>query len=1027
MTPERWRQIEQLYLAAVDLRGEERAALLAQASPEVRQEVEAMLEQPTGSKLMDWPAWANEPVEIRKAFAAALEKTPPERAAYLDQICGETAMRREVESLIVAYEQGDSRFMERPALGLGSDEVLKAGTKLGPYEVLARIGAGGMGEVHQARDTRLNRIVAIKILPQRLAGSAESRDRFEREARMIASLNHPHICTLYDVGHYGEMDYLIMEFLEGETLASRLIKGPLPLEQTLQYAIQIADALDKAHRRGMTHRDLKPSNIMLTKSGAKLLDFGLAKLRQGASAVGVPLSQLPTAKDPITAQGTIVGTLQYMAPEQVEGRETDARTDIFALGAVIYEMATGKKAFEGKSQASIIAKILETDPPPIRSLQPMTPAVLDRVVRTCLAKDPDNRLQSVQDVKLELEWIRDAAAEPSELGVATPLAGWRRALPWALFGATALVLAAFAWVHETRRENAIPAEPVRLQIPLPVKPPLRLTGVLALSPDGQQLAFAAQSADGIPRIWVRTLNSLRIRSLSGTESVGSLLFWSPDSRFVAFDSGRKLQKIDISGGPAETVCVLNRVGVGGSWNRDGVIIFGQFGGALMRVSAAGGVATPLTALDASHGDVAHTAPWFLPDGRHFIYLRDNGTIGAISVGSLDSKPEGQDSRRLVEANCGGAYLPSSDPGFGQLLFLRGATLVAQPFDARHLNLSGDPVRAVEEPVGVFLDSGLFSVSINGTLAYWSPGSVESQLTWFDAQGKVLSTVGKPGPYGEVALSPDGTRALVSRYTLPDQLLALWLLETSRGTSTRFELDSSTHNMGAVWAPDGRSIIFGSARAGHMGDIYKKQMSGAADVEALVKSNEWKTPSSWSPDGRFLLYVSDGGERNGDLWVLPLEGHQKPVPFLRTEFDEREGRFSPDGRWVAYVSNESGHYEVYVRPFSPGALGEGISNAGGKRLISENGGWDPNWRQDGKELYYIDLDGRLMAVKLTTGSVFQAGVPRVLFQAPPPGTGDLGLPRWEPSPDGKRFLFLVPETPGGVPFTVVLNWQAGLRK
>jgi serine/threonine protein kinase len=395
MAPERWRKIEQLYLAAVDLSGEERANLLAQASPDVRQNVEAMLAQPGGSKLIDVSAWANDP-----------------------------DLSREIDSLNV---------------------TLKAGDMLGPYEVVARIGAGGMGEVYQARDTRLNRIVAIKILPSHLADSAESRERFEREARMIASLNHPHICTLHDVGHHGGMDYLVMEFLEGETLASRLGKGPLPLEQTLQYAIQIADALDKAHRRGMTHRDLKPGNIMLTKSSAKLLDFGLAKLKQGASAPGVLHSQLPTAENSITAQGAIVGTLQYMAPEQLEGKETDARTDIFALGAVIYEMATGKKAFEGKSQASIIAKILEIDPPPMSSLQPMTPPAFERVVRTCLAKDPDHRLQSVQDLKLELEWIRDAVAEPLALADAPPRAGWRRALPWALFGATALALALFAW------------------------------------------------------------------------------------------------------------------------------------------------------------------------------------------------------------------------------------------------------------------------------------------------------------------------------------------------------------------------------------------------------------------------------------------------------------------------------------------------------------------------------------------------------------------------------------------------------
>ena len=605
MTPDRWRQLEDLYRAAQKCPPNERSALLEGTDQEIRSRLERMLEIDPSGQIVD---------------------------------------------------QSPQGFPDDP-----TRNMLGAGAHLGPYKIEAQIGAGGMGEVYRARDTRLNRLVAIKILPPRLAGSAESRDRFEREARMIASLNHPHICTLHDVGHHGETDYLVMEFLEGETLASRLRKGPLPLEQTLLYAIQISDALDKAHRKGMTHRDLKPGNIMITKSGAKLLDFGLAKLKQSAPAAEVRVSEVPTAINTITAQGSIVGTLQYMAPEQLEGKETDARTDIFALGAVLYEMATGVKAFDGKSQASIIAKILDTDPPPMSSLQPMTPAALDRVVRTCLAKDPDKRLQSVLDLKLELEWMRDAAAEPSELAAATRPDSWRRALPWALFGATVLVLAISAWVLRTGTNNAVPLEPVRLQIALPTKPPMRLTGGLALSPDGRQLAFIATSADGVPRIWVRALNSLEIRPLSGTDSVGSMVFWSPDSRFIGFDSGGKLQKMDVSGGPAETVCSLNLMGVGGSWNKDGTIIFGQYGGPLMRVSSAGGSATPLTVLDTSHGDVAHIEPYFLPDGRHFLYMRGSNTDGIVSIGSLDAKPAQQDYKRLVQATGGVAYATTSGP------------------------------------------------------------------------------------------------------------------------------------------------------------------------------------------------------------------------------------------------------------------------------------------------------------------------------------------------------------------------------
>jgi len=984
MTPKRWGQLEELYQAARALPPSERTALLERADPELRATVAAILAQEG----------------VRQKGDA-----PQEDGAFLNG---------------PAWEGRESLLKHGPPLQ--TETSVRIGEQLGPYRIEQKIGQGGMGEVYRARDTRLNRIVAIKVLPSRLADSAESRDRFEREARMIASLNHPHICTLHDVGHHGDMDYLVMELLEGETLALRLSKGPLPLEQTLQFAIQIADALDKAHRKGMTHRDLKPGNIMITKSGAKLLDFGLAKLKQTVSPVEVQASEVPTAINTITAQGSIVGTLQYMAPEQLEGKETDARTDIFALGAVIYEMATGAKAFDGNSQASIIAKILETDPPPIRSLQPMTPAALDRVVKTSLAKDPDNRLQSVQDVKLELEWLQDAAAEPSESAAARP-AGWRRALPWALF-VTALVLVVFAWVLRTGANNAFPVEPVRLQIPLPTKPPLRLTGGLALSPDGRQLAFIATGADGIPRISVRALNSLEIQTLSGTEAVGSMVFWSPDSRFIGFDSGGKLQKIDASGGPAETVCNLNLMGVGGSWNKDGTIIFGQYGGPLMQVSSAGGIPTPLTAIDPSHGDVAHVEPYFLPDGRHFLYFRDLGTDGAISLGSLGARPAQQDYKRIVQANRGVVYAPSSDPGLGYMLFLRGLTLMAQRFDVRLLKISGDPVRVAEEPVTYYWDTGAFSVSANGTLAYWPLGKAASQLTWFDAQGKVLSTVGQLGFYASVTLSPDGTRAFVSR---PGKTLALWQVDLSRGTSTRLELDPSADSDNAVWASDGRSIIFGSLRTGQMMDIYKKQLTGSADAEVLIKSNEWKRPMSWSRDGRFLLYIREGSGTKNKLWVLPLEAGGKPVPFLRTQFEEPDGRFSPDGRWVAYVTNESGRFDVYVRPFSPDAVGQGISSAGGKWLISGNGGSSPMWRQDGKELYYIDLDGKLMEVSLTAGSDFKAGVPRVLFQAPPRVSGDSVIAQWAPSPDGKRFLFLVPEAQETPPFTVVLNWQAGLKK
>ena len=734
-----------------------------------------------------------------------------------------------------------------------------------------------------------------------------------------------------------------------------------------------------------------------------------------------------TRNSPVTEQGTIVGTFQYMSPEQIEGKELDGRSDIFSFGAVLYEMLTGKPAFEGKNQLSIASAILEREPVPISALRPLTPPTLDHAIRTCLAKDQEERWQTARDVKLELQWIVEAG---SQGGALAPLVSHRKVrerLTWSAATLLALGLISVAFLY-LRPKPPAQAAPVRFQIPLPVKLPLRLAGPFALSPDGHLLAFAATGVDGIPRIWVRALNSLEMRSLPGTEAVGSLLFWSPDSRFVAFDSGGKLEKIDISGGPAEALCDLNKSGIGGSWSRDGVIIFGQWPGTLMQVPAGGGVASPLTTLDASHGDIAHTVPWFLPDGRHFLYLRDRGSGGAISIGSLDLKPEEQDSRRLIETSSGAAYVPFADSDSGQLVFRRRGAIMAQPFDPRRLTLSGEPVRVVEESVGVFLDYSLFSVSANGVLAYWSPGNVDSQLTWFDLQGTVLGEVGDPGPYVAIALSPDGTRAFVSKRSLPDGNVALWLLDLSRGTSMRFDLGSSVNDIDPVWAPDGRRFIFASDRSGQM-DLYQKQISGAGDVEAVMKSNEWKIPLSWSPDGRFLLYGITGGATKSALWLLPIGDHQKPMPFLRTEFDLWDGSFSPDGHWIAYSSNESGRPEVYVRLFSPNAVGEANSEAGGKWLISGGGGSSPSWRRDGKELYYINLDGKLMAVKVTTDHVdpvFQASAPRVLFEAPPKSPDEFGLTLWVPSPDGKRFLFMVPET-REVPFTVVLNWQAGLKK
>jgi len=963
--------------------------------------------------------------QIELLCNAALERESSQREAFLARACrGDDELRREVESLL-AQEKSAQGFLEslgdeaatnpwaKMQGGSGGQPII--GRQLGSYKVVSLLGVGGMGEVYRAHDTKLKRDVAIKVLPPAFLNDPERLARFQREARMLASLNHPNIASIYGLEDSGKTHALVMELIEGPTLADRLRPGPIPMEEALAIAKQIAEALEYAHEHGIIHRDLKPANVKVSDDDTvKVLDFGLAKaMEKHWSAAGVENST--TISQLATEAGVLLGTPAYMSPEQAKGKPVDRRADIWAFGCVLYEMLTGKMAFHGDALTDTLAAVLKNDPD-WSQLPAATPTQVHALLRRCFQKDPKQRLQAIGDARISLDEVLSGAPEPPE-AAGEPL--WRRTLPWALFGATALAFMTFAWVHNTDVNRPVPAEAVRFEIPLPVKPPLRPTGLFELSPDGRQLAFVATSSDGTRHIWIRALNSLEIRPVPGTEFVGTVLFWSPDSRFIAFDSGGKLEKIDISGGPAETVCAVNGTPVGGSWSKDGMMIFGMFDGPLMQVSASGGVATPLTVLDTAHGDVAHTAPQFLPDGTHFLYLRDIGNSGFLSQGSLNVKPGEQDSRRLAETYFGAAYAPSSGLDSGKLLFLRNGTLMAQPFDAHHMGVSGEPVPIAKEHIGAFLDSGLFSVSTNGTVVYLPSEIGQSQPTWLDAQGKVLGTVGEIGPYSDLALSPDGKQAIVSRYTLPEQRTGLWLLDLSRGMSQRFEVDSDAENQRAIWSPDGRSIIFGSAQIGRW-VIYEKPASGANDKELLLKSSEVGGRLSWAPDGRYLLYNTVAAKTKSDLWVLPLGDHQKPVPFLQTEFNERDAHFSPDGHWVAYVSDESGRNEVYVRAFSPGASGEAGFNTSGKFQISNGGGSAPQWRQDGKELYYIDISGKLMVVQVTTMSnAFQASAAKFLFQAP--GSS------WSPAPDGKRFMFLVPEVQDAVPFTVVLNWQAALKK
>ena len=883
--------------------------------------------------------------------------------------------------------------------------TLAAGAKLGPYEITGAIGAGGMGEVYRAWDARLNRTVAIKVLPEQFSGQSESRERFEREAKTIASLNHPHICTLYDVGREGGTDYLVMEYIEGETLAQRLAKGPLPLAQVLQYAIEIADALDKAHRKGITHRDLKPGNIMLAKSGTKLLDFGLAKLAQDAAPV-TPESQQETMKDAVTAQGTILGTLQYMAPEQVEGKtdQIDPRTDIFAFGVVLYEMATGKKAFEGKTQASLMAKILETDPAPMATLAPMTPPALDHVVKRCLAKDPDDRWQSARDICEQLRWISESGPQKAP---AVPSAGQlnpANRMAWIAIAAVlavAVVAAVFFYLHRT---PPVEKQAVRFTIGPPEKGTFSLglsNAAIALSPDGSKVVFSASTANSGPQLWVRALSSPSAQALPGTEN-GLDPFWSPDSRSIGFSADGKLKKITLSSGAVETLTEI-RTTIG-TWSREGVVLFVADNNTLARVPESGGTVTPVTTLDASRSESAHYWPDFLPDGKHFLYFAESNTKpenNAIFVGSLDSK----DRKLLVKANSNPIYVTA-----GYLLYYRQGTLMAQPFDADRLQLTGDAIPVAEgvafNPFGSYAQ---FAASDSGVLVYrGGGGSVPLTLAWVSRDGAAQPLAATPHNYTFPKISPDGMRVAVGIEESGGG--QVWVYDTTRDAMSRLTFDG-TANVDPLWTRDGKRIVF----KGKGNRLFWQPADGGGAAEQLTSDQRSinDLPGNWSPDGQALLFMETLPKR--DLFVLSLKD-RKAQPFDTGEVGASSPSFSPDGRWIAYTSNESGRTEVYVRPY-PGP--------GGKWQISTEEGNEPLWNPKGRELFYRSGQ-KMMAVDYTEQPEFSAGKPKVLFEGPYVPS-PRSLSDYDVSPDGQRFLMLknAEQRPGEI--SVVLNWPEELKQ
>jgi serine/threonine protein kinase/Tol biopolymer transport system component len=905
--------------------------------------------------------------------------------------------------------------------------TVAAGARLGPYEIASPLGAGGMGEVYKARDTRLERTVAIKILPAEFASDPDLRARFEREARAIAALDHPHICALHDVGEQDGVLYLVMQHLEGETLQQRLArtKGPLSVDQALTVAIQIADALDKAHRAGITHRDLKPANIMLTKSGAKLLDFGLAKLRGPAAPISMSgMTRLATAT-PNTAQGTILGTVHYMAPEQVEGREADARADIWALGVLLYEMLTGVRPFEGTSAASVIGSILKDAPPPMSTRRPLVPPPLDHIVARCLERDPDERWQTAADMMRELRWASARASNlPASVGPSD-----RARTPWLAWStATTLAVALLALVvFVQRRPPGVASPPVRFVVSPPAQstfsmPPNATVPMIAfdLSPDGRALAFVAESDESESALWVRTMADASVRRLPGTEDA-ELPFWSPDSRSIAFFANGKLKRAEVNGGPIQVLCDAPDPR-GGAWGPNNIILFSLNMGPLLRISPGGGTPTPVTSLNTAK-ETDHRWPSFLPDGEHFLYfvrardLKDS----AVYLASFDA-PQGT---KILSSQYAARYSAG-----GYVLSLNNGTLLAQRFDASRNALSGEPVAIADDVGGSSTNFSSFSTSTTGLIAYAGPALSSSQLVLVGRTGDVIKTLGPAAIYSDVQLSHDNSKAAITRLDPKINIGNVWIVDMTNGLFSPLTFGSASNliNSMPVWSPDDREIYFRSTRENPI-PIFRRQASGVGNEELIAKADgDFRAeagavnlfPTDVSPDGRTLLFEANGSSTGAaDIWALPLDGTRKPVPVVRGPATEFDAHFSPDGRFIAYTSNESNGRQVYVQAY-PGS--------GGRWQVSIDGGSEPRWRRDGRELFFIGRDRRMMAVPIRLEPSFEHGVPAPLFKTRVPTLGDPYHTSYAVSRNGQQFLIEAGAGPTAASaITIVANWPELLKK
>jgi eukaryotic-like serine/threonine-protein kinase len=904
---------------------------------------------------------------------------------------------------------------------------LGPGTRLGPYEIVSAIGAGGMGEVYRARDTKLGRDVAIKVLPALVTGDPDRLARFQREAQVLAALNHPNIAAIHHIEETSDGPALVMELVEGETLADRIAHGPIPIDEALPIAKQIAEALETAHDQGIIHRDLKPANIKVRPDGTvKVLDFGLAKLAERSGAIAStdvsPLSLSPTITSPalMTGVGVLLGTAAYMSPEQAKGKPADKRSDIWAFGCVVYEMLAGKRAFEGEDVADTLAAVLRGGEPDWSALPRTLPAPVRVVLQQCLARDRRQRISDISTPLFVLNRAADLTAGdgegrvPSDPRTLPGVRSWmrRRSTVAAIAAAAVASLATgFAVWRITRSSTTVPARAVTFQIPTPGNAPAEM---LSLSPDGGYLAFVA-NAGGPNQIWMRPLDASAARPLAGTDGA-TYPFWSPDSTTVGFFAQGKLKKVAIRGTPPQTVCDAPD-GRGGTWNRDGLILFspGPADG-LQRVAAAGGVPTVLTKLaDASEG---HRFPVFLPDGVHFLFnvSSNSAARSGVWVGSID----GSGAARVLPDATNALYTPAkAGEQNGYLVFRRETTLVAQPFNPVTLQTTGEVVPIVEEvPVSGNNGFGAFSVGQNGTVLYRTGGSAaQRDLAWVDTTGSRLKSTAAPRLFsGRPALSPDGGIAAVS-ISNGDEA-AIWLHEVDRGVLTRLSFNPGIARY-PVWSPDGSRVAF-SFQQGTSGvfDIYEKPASGSRQETLLVKGGINTILEDWSSDGKWLVYRQTGSPTALDLWLLPLEGDRKPVVYLQTPFSETGARFAPAGgaapKWMAYASNESGQYQVYIQE---------IPATGAKYQVSTNGGTLPMWRADAKQLYYLSPDQKVIAVDVTLGTSARLGQSRDLFASP-------GVTGYTPSADGKRFLVNVPaggQAAAAPPLTVVLNWPATLKQ